>query len=312
MIRLILPDDAMPRTIFWHRFLEAMQRFDDSRGPARDVLVPVEDTSSETNWPAYGNPAAAFMRGSVEEWANGAAVDRYLDTVAEFARRNAGARLLVVNMHPRFSVALQLRHLDNVFVADGNLAEFERALNPRTISMPALPIATGVAPALEARDILASFRGVDSHPIRHALAAIADGEKIVITLVDGRDYAGRVHALTNATDARYAALLQRSVFAFVPRGDANFSYRLLEVMSFGCIPVILSDGWVLPFDRSLPWGACSLRFSADAIPMIPAILGSLSDEEISSRFTGVRRAYDAHFTDLDSILRTLFGELDTL
>ena len=33
------------------------------------------------------------------------------------------------------------------------------------------------------------------------------------------------------------------MFAFVPRGDALFSYRLLEVMARGAIPVILSDGW---------------------------------------------------------------------
>jgi len=98
----------------------------------------------------------------------------------------------------------------------------------------------------------------------------------------------------------------------VPRGDANFSYRLLEVMSFGCIPVILSDGWVLPFDRVLHWDAFSLRFSADVIPMIPDLLGSLSGDEITVRFKEVQRVYAAHFKDLDRIVETLFDELDAL
>lgn len=168
------------------------------------------------------------------------------------------------------------------------------------------------APALASRKILASFQGVASHPVRRTLAAIADGEKVVVNLVDGGEYFGKVNALTKATDSRYEDLLSNSVFAFVPRGDANFSYRLLEVMSFGCIPVILSDGWVLPFDRSLRSDTFSLRFSSDAIPMIPGVLASLGDEEVSGRFTEVQRIYEAHFKDLDCIADTLFTEPDSL
>jgi hypothetical protein len=311
MIRLVLQDDSMPRTVFWDRFLEALGR-SDAHLRAKDYFVPAEDIASETNWPAYGNPGAAFTRGSEGEFTSLAHVSGYLARIAAVAQDNAAARVLVVNMHPFLSVARFLRNIENIYIADGNLVDSERALNPRTISMPALPIATGAAPALESRDILASFQGVASHPIRHALASIADGKKIIVNLVDGGNYAGKVNALMKTRDGQYEELLGNSVFAFVPRGDANFSYRLLEVMSFGCIPVILSDGWVLPFDRLLQWNTFSMRFSSDAIPMIPRILGSLGDKEISSRFKEVQRIYEAHFKDLDCIVGTLFDELDTL
>jgi hypothetical protein len=312
MLRLILPDDAMPRTAYWDHFLGAITRCSAGLRDSRDLLVPAEDIVSETNWPAYGNQAAAFTRGTLQDWEDGHTLNDYLNRVIEVAKNNPATRLLVVNMHPRFSMALHLRHLDTVFVADGNLVEYERALNPRTISIPALPIATGTAPALASRDILASFQGLASHSIRQGLAAMADGKKIVVNLVDGSTYAGRVNALTQARDREYGELLGRSIFAFVPRGDANFSYRLLEVMSFGCIPVILSDGWVLPFDRSLQWNTFSLRVSADAVPMIPGILESLSGQELSARFAEVKRTYDVHFRNLDCIVRTLFRELNTL
>lgn len=312
MIRLILPDDAMPRTAYWDHLLESLARCGADLRDSRSLMVPAEDIVSETNWPAYGNPAAAFTRGTLQDWADGRLLNDYLERVIEAARGNQTTRVLLINMHPGFSLALQLRHIDNIYVADGNLLEYERALNPRTVSMPALPIATGAAPPLESRDVLASFQGLASHAVRHGLASLADGRKIIVNLVDGSAYAGSVNALTQSRDREYEELLGRSIFAFVPRGDANFSYRLLEVMSFGCIPVILSDGWVLPFDRTLPWPGFSLRFSADAIPTIPGILASLGTEELTTRFAHVRRIYDAHFGSLDRIVGTLFGELDAL
>lgn len=302
----------MPRTIFWHRFLEALKQSDAYLRNSHDFLIPVEDLACETNWPVYGNPVGAYIRGTAHEFGSGKNADRYLERVVEVARKNAAQRLLLVNMHPFFRVPLFLRNIKNIYVADGNLVEFERALNPRTISLPALPISTGVPPNLESRDILASFQGVASHPIRHALASIADGEKIIVNLVDRSNHIGKINALNKTTDKSYGGLLENSIFAFVPRGDANFSYRLLEVMSFGCIPVILSDGWVLPFDRVLHWNTFSLSFSSDAIPMIPGIIGSLSDDEISGRFKEVQNIYNAHFKDFDCIVETLFNELDTL
>ena len=57
-----------------------------------------------------------------------------------------------------------------------------------------------------------------------------------------------------------AGLLSRAKFGFVPRGDAIFSYRLLETMSFGVIPVIIADGWALPFgEHLLDWWVFSQR-----------------------------------------------------
>lgn len=302
----------MPRTIFWDRFLDALKQSDAYLRNSRDLLVPAEDIASETNWPVYGNPAAAYNRGTAHEFGSGENVNKYLDKIVEVARNNAAQRMLLVNMHPFFRVPLFLRQIENIYIADGNLVEFERALNPRTISLPALPLSTGIPGDLESRNTLASFQGVASHPVRQALASIADGKMIIVNLVERSNHVGKINALTKTTDAVYDGLLKNSMFAFVPRGDANFSYRLLEVMSFGCIPVILSDGWVLPFDRILHWDTFSLSFSADAIPMIPDVLGSLSDYEIADRRKEVQRIYAAHFQDLNCIVETLFDELDTL
>jgi hypothetical protein len=303
MFRLILPDEAMPRTIFWHRFLEALNQTRNC-----DFLVPEEDLACETNWPAYGNPAAAYMRGSAHE---SKTINGYLDKVVDAARNRSTERLLVVNMNPFFRLPVFLREIENIYVADGSLAMFERTLNPRTVSLPALPIITGAPSGLSFRTVLASFRGVPSHPIRRKLASIAEGEKIVVNLVERDNHSGKINALNKTTDAAYEALLQRSIFAFVPRGDSRFSYRLLEVMSFGCIPIVLSDGWVLPFDRTLDWNAFSLSFNSDSISGIPEALGNLRDDEIAQMSGEVERVYNADFKDLHCIVQTLVEELDS-
>ena len=44
-------------------------------------------------------------------------------------------------------------------------------------------------------------------------------------------------------------------------GDAPWSARLIEAMSVGCIPIIISDGWILPFQTIIDWRRLLLRFS---------------------------------------------------
>merc|ERR1711971_708116 len=40
-------------------------------------------------------------------------------------------------------------------------------------------------------------------------------------------------------------------FCFVPRGKSGWSLRLFEALFAGCVPVMLSDKWELPFEDFL-------------------------------------------------------------
>ena len=62
-----------------------------------------------------------------------------------------------------------------------------------------------------------------------------------------------------STSTRMFELLHDSKFGLVPRGDAMFSYRLMETMAMGVVPIIISDGWQLPFEDMLDWSEFSIR-----------------------------------------------------
>jgi len=306
-VGFICEDPAMPRTVFYDRFREAVRRHASFCEADADLLIPAEDTANETNWPRYGNPESAYMRGSRPDLSNDGIFFRYMDRIARYAHEHADKRVLIVNMHPFVRLPVTFKCLGNVIVADGSLANFERALNPRTVSMPALPLVreTGSEPQ---RDVLVSFQGAASHPVRRVLARLHDGKDFIIRLVEPAAYAGRIDVESGAADSEYESLLDRSVFAFVPRGDALFSYRLLEAMARGAIPVILSDGWVLPFDRLIDWSSCSISFHHEAVHRIPETLRAFTPDEILRMQQSVREIYRRFFADLDGIVTALFQE----
>ena len=257
-IALTLPYASMPRTVFYERFLDALRRRADfvEDESAADLLFPAEDTAMETNWPRLGDQVAAFVRGQFEK----------LRYQAYFNRlEECDANLCVINMHPFIRIPKLFGDRPRTVVADGCLSVAERQTNPRTISMPARPIIAGDGEGKRERGVLASFRGAVSHPCREELLRLHDGVAIICQSVDPAD--------TATKSMRAEAWGMMSIRPCWPirvspsslRGDSLFSYRLLEVMSFGCVPVVITDGWVLPLDRTIDWDAVAVRIDENRV-----------------------------------------------
>ena len=62
-----------------------------------------------------------------------------------------------------------------------------------------------------------------------------------------------------------------SMFGWVP-----WSGRLAHLLKGGCIPVIVADGIVLPFDDIIDWRSFSVKISHDNIDQLPYILNSIT------------------------------------
>ena len=297
-------DPTMWRTVFHEKFSTALRNspFHVTDPRLADIRFASEDIAMETNWPRFGNPGSVFIHGIFDK----GRYSKYLKRLVE-----ADKAFCVLSMNPVNQLPARLSSCRHLLVADVNLCRADRARNPRTISMPAPPFVTGSSEGGEKR-LLASFRGAASHPVRAELAKLDRPGSIVVELTSDRQHVGVIDAENEVAEDDYVRLLRDSIFAFVPRGDYEFSYRLLEVMSFGCIPVVISDGLLLPFDRIIDWRKCSLTVPEARVADIPDLLAAMNSATVDALRASTERIYRVFLANFDKIAHSLIAELSII
>eukprot|EP00505_MAST-04D_sp_SCG-Rhode-Island_P001296 Stramenopile-MAST_4_protein_1296 len=96
--------------------------------------------------------------------------------------------------------------------------------------------------------------------------------------------------------SQYAQHLKRSVFCLAPAGFAPWSARIYEAVHYGCIPVLIADTIVLPFDDQLDWKAFSIKISEHDLKIpgrLKEILQKLSPSEIRAKQAAMQIARNA-------------------
>lgn len=104
----------------------------------------------------------------------------------------------------------------------------------------------------------------------------------------------------------YDELLGNSTFCLVPRGRRLGSFRFLESLRASCIPVVMANGWVLPFEEVIDWSTALLNFDEKLRFQVPIRLKQISDEQIfDMRQQGIF-LYHSYFSSLEKIILTTF------
>ncbi|KAG5178778.1 exostosin family-domain-containing protein [Tribonema minus] len=136
-----------------------------------------------------------------------------------------------------------------------------------------------------------------------ALHAPADGVVVVGRCSElrgdhaRRENADRCAALRRDYDAYDYGDLLNTTFALVPAGRQPATYRLLEAMSAGAIPVVCADDYALPFPRLFDWDAIAIVLPALAAPEdVLAAVRAVSDDERERMHRGVVDAYARLFS----------------
>ena len=131
--------------------------------------------------------------------------------------------------------------------------------NPQVYRLEPLPVD-------DRCDLLFSFRGAESYPLRRRLfdLKLTPEMRGRITKID------RWFNHNPQEQSDYVDEIRRSRFVLCPRGLAAASHRLFEVMAQGRCPAIIGDEWVPP--REVDWSRCAVRIAERDLETFPAVL----------------------------------------
>lgn len=109
------------------------------------------------------------------------------------------------------------------------------------------------------RDIFCNFMGALTHPIRRQVMQAANRS-------------GYFVSTSPLSIEQYCLNLSRSVFTLCPRGYGLSSFRLMEAIQYGSIPVYVSDKFMIPHNVPFDYG---VLIKPKDIPNIDQILKSV-------------------------------------
>ncbi|XP_028799173.1 probable glycosyltransferase At5g11130 [Neltuma alba] len=136
------------------------------------------------------------------------------------------------------------------------------------------------------RTILAFFAGGAHGAVRETLLRYwKDKDKDI-----------EVHGYLPKT-ANYSELMGESKYCLCPSGYEVASPRVVEAIYAACVPVIISDNYVLPFSEVLNWSEFSVHIPSSKIENIKEILEGITMEEYlqkQEKVIQVRRHFVVH------------------
>lgn len=109
---------------------------------------------------------------------------------------------------------------------------------------------------------------------------------------DGKDEDMKIYGpLPNRVSRKmsYVEHMKSSKFCLCPMGYEVNSPRIVEAIYYECVPVIIADNFVLPFDEVLDWTAFSVVIAEKDIPKLKEILLGISLRRYISMHTNVKQ-----------------------
>ncbi|RZC84320.1 hypothetical protein C5167_047107 [Papaver somniferum] len=221
---------------------------------------------------------------------------RVISSRYPFWNRSAGADHFMVSCHdwvrfpgPNISIGRPelfknfIRVLCNANTSEGFLPERDVSLPEVKLPFGQLTLPKHGVPPSE-RSILAFFAGRVHGRIRKVLMKHWKDKDVEVQVYD---YLPKSQS--------YAEKMGQSKFCLCPSGWEVASPRVVESIFAGCIPVIISTSYLLPFSDVLDWSQFSVTIPVQKIPMIKDLLKSISVSEYTKMHRRLKQV-QRHFT----------------
>jgi hypothetical protein len=92
----------------------------------------------------------------------------------------------------------------------------------------------------------------------------------------------------------YHETMKMSKYCICPSGWEVASPRIVEAIYAECVPIIISQQYVLPFSDVLNWDSFSIQIQVSEIPKLKEILLGISEEKYVRLHEGVKQV-QRHF-----------------
>ncbi|KAL4319772.1 hypothetical protein GQ457_18G003710 [Hibiscus cannabinus] len=133
-------------------------------------------------------------------------------------------------------------------------------------------------------------RSPDHRPILAFFAGSPHGyiRKILMDYWKDKDSEVQVYARL-PMNLNYTKMMGQSKFCLCPSGFEVASPREVEAIYAGCVPVVISDNYTLPFSDVLNWSQFSVQIPVGRIPEIKTILQGIPESKYLKMYKRVKR-----------------------
>ncbi|CAF4718461.1 unnamed protein product [Rotaria sp. Silwood1] len=160
--------------------------------------------------------------------------------------------------------------------------------------------------SFKSRKILLSFKGKSYEDVQHHRTFfhhLNNNYDIIIKYTNNN----------NSYDQyEYIELFQQSYFCLVPSGRRLYTYRFLESLQYGCIPVITTNNnelLILPFSEIINWSNIIIIYLNSSLSILPYYLKNIN---IKQRIKMQQECYNIWIKYFSSISRIILTLLDIL
>lgn len=103
---------------------------------------------------------------------------------------------------------------------------------------------------------------------------------------------------------KYPDILTEGKFCLVVRAARLGQMAFSDVLSAGCIPVVVADEYVLPFSEVLDWKRAAVRIREDELEDVVGILKGFSEARVAEMRSQVLLFWERYFSSMERIAMT--------